>query len=414
MSSQTVVLSSSTNPKANAIVRQIANNWPPCTVHSTGPMRTKPRTRFEEYALLCRKAGPYGSRTPAGRWARRNPYPAAKAVHASRPIQPITGPVKQEPNGLAVPIHDVPLPHAYQSARDSGVLAPWEDSITNSIPSHESIGHLSEFLYNEVVGRYIVDGPPETGTAVKVEAKIGRLVYQDTNTRIRLPVTGETVVNRDLGSRVNFKSSITQEQHLSSNGFLNKTFMASQKPKIDSASPTTTTPRIPMTYVHAHEIDTEYELSGASFLSLPWSIRAWLKSHHSRARVLVTTDEKTGAFIRGIIKVCLAHLDVYSPRTEFDYRVSINLEMPMGDEWRSMVAAAAATDVKPPHRNNDRLSFKHLLYQIDLSRFTSAGSNKTTETAHELSVTVSTAKVIGHGLLRCDSRRNEFEKVVRG
>lgn len=160
---------------------------------------------------------------------------------------------------------------------------------------------------------------------------------------------------------------------MSSNGFLNKAFMSSQKPKGDSASPTPTTPRIPMTYVHAHEIDTDYELSGASFRSLPWSIRSWLKSHNSRARVLVTTDRKTGTFIRGTIKVCLAHLDVYSPRTEFDYRVSINVEMPVGDEWRSMVAAM---DAKPPHRTNDRLSFKHLLYQIDLSRLTSPGANK--------------------------------------
>ena len=210
MSSQTVVLSGSADSKADAVVRQIANNWPPPTVHSSGPMRTKQRTGFEEYALLCRKSGPYGSRTPAGRSARRNPYPTTKAMHASRPIQPTAGPVKQGPNGLAVLVHDVPLPHAYQSARDSGVLAPWEDSITNSIPSHESIGHLSEFLYNEVVGRYIVDGPPESGTAIKVEAKIGRLVYQDTDTRIRLPVTGETVINEELSSRVNFKSSITQ------------------------------------------------------------------------------------------------------------------------------------------------------------------------------------------------------------
>lgn len=148
--------------------------------------------------------------------------------------------------------------------------------------------------------------------------------------------------------------------------------MGSQKLKSDSGSPQTA-PRIPMTYAHKHEIETEYELSGASFLSLPWSIRSRLRSHNTRASVLVTTDRKTGAFIRGIVKVCLANLDVYSPQTALDYRVSVSLEMQVGDEWRSMVAAAGATT---PPRTNDRLCFKHLIYQIDLSLRTSQGANQ--------------------------------------
>lgn len=167
---------------------------------------------------------------------------------------------------------------------------------------------------------------------------------------------------------------------MASNGFLNKIFMGSQKPKSDSVS-SQTTPRIPMTYVHAHEIDTDYELSGAGVLSLPWSMRSWLKSHYSRARVLVTTDQKTGNFVRAIIKVCLANLDVYSPHTKFDYRVSINLEKNLGGEWRSIVVQRAPADVKPPHRINDRLNFKHLAYQIDLSQFTSPGANEVNKPA---------------------------------
>lgn len=199
----------------STLVQPMTNNWLPCTARNSGPIRTKPRTRFEEYARLCRMSGPYGNRTPAGRLARKSPYPATKAIHEGRPYQPATGQAKQESNGLAALVHNVPLPHAYQSATDSGVLAPWENSITNSIPSHESIRHLSEFLYKEVVGRYIVDGPPETGTAIKVEAKVGRLVYQNTDVRIRLAVPGETVIGRDFGSRVDFQSSITKVQPVS-------------------------------------------------------------------------------------------------------------------------------------------------------------------------------------------------------
>lgn len=110
--------------------------------------------------------------------------------------------MKQAPN---------PVPNAHSLAPDSGVLGPWEDSITNKIPSHDCISHLSEFLYKEIVARLNVEGPLEAGTAIKVEAKIGQLVCQDTSARIHLPVTGEHVIKKeDLGFRVNFKSSITQ------------------------------------------------------------------------------------------------------------------------------------------------------------------------------------------------------------
>lgn len=150
--------------------------------------------------------------------------------------------------------------------------------------------------------------------------------------------------------------------------------MGSQKPKSGSVPPETT-PRIPLTYVHAREIDTYYELSRAGILSLPWSIRSKLKAHNSSARVRITTDQKTRDVVGKIIKVCLANLDVHSPHTEFDYRVSVNFEKQLGDEWRGLVVPTAAK-AKPSRRNNDRLSYKHLAYQINLSRVTSPGVKK--------------------------------------
>lgn len=101
-------------------------------------------------------------------------------------------------------------------APGSGLLGHWEESFTNTIPSDEYIRQLSDFLYKEVVGRLDVDvGPTGGGSAagavIEVEAKIGQLIDKNTNTRLRLPVMTECVLNKnDPGLRVNFKSSMTE------------------------------------------------------------------------------------------------------------------------------------------------------------------------------------------------------------
>lgn len=142
--------------------------------------------------------------------------PGRNPTHPVQPIQSTTRQVKQEPNGHAAPIHDVPLPNAHSMAPDPGLLGPWEDSITDTIPSNEYIKHLSDFLYKEVVGRLDVDvgpagGGSTAGAVIEVEAKIGQLIDKNSNERLRLPVRTECVLNKDdPGLRVNFKSSMTE------------------------------------------------------------------------------------------------------------------------------------------------------------------------------------------------------------
>lgn len=154
------------------------------------------------------------------------------------------------------------------------------------------------------------------------------------------------------------------------NAFLNKTFAASQKPGGHSVKPHTK-PRIPMSYIHSREIDTTYELSQAGIHSLPRSIIHMLRSPHSKAKARVTTDQKTGKLLAKIIKVRLADLDVYSPNTEYDFRISINLEKRMGDNWHQLVQPRPQ-DVAKVFRHKDRVSYSHLAYQIDLTQVISS------------------------------------------
>ena len=153
------------------------------------------------------------------------------------------------------------------------------------------------------------------------------------------------------------------------NEFLNKAFMESQNPKGRSVPPHTKL-RIPMSYVHTHECDTFYELSQAGILALPQSIFHTLNSRHSKAKVRITTDQKSGNTLAKIVKVRLADLDVYSPSTNFDYRISINLEKNLDDNWRDLVEPMAR-NVRKADRMKDRVSYKHLAYQIDLTQVVS-------------------------------------------
>jgi hypothetical protein len=156
------------------------------------------------------------------------------------------------------------------------------------------------------------------------------------------------------------------------NNFLNKAVMDSCGRKA-GAKPAEfpTTPRIPMTYVHTRETDHFYELSQTVELTLPPSIRARLNPRHNKAKVRVTTDQKTGKELAKIIKVRVADLDVYSPTTVFDYRISVNLEMKYNGDVRDLVEVTEGGR-KMPERNKDRMTYKHLAYQIDLTQVTVA------------------------------------------
>lgn len=124
-----------------------------------------------------------------------------------------------------------------------------------------------------------------------------------------------------------------------------------------------------MSYVHTYECDSFFELSQSGALALPSSIRAQLNPRHMKAKVRITTDQKTGKEIGKIVKVRVADIDVYSPRTVFDWRVSVNLEMNFEGDMKTMTEPSS--DGRRADRNKDRVSYKHLVYQVDLTQVTS-------------------------------------------
>lgn len=127
-----------------------------------------------------------------------------------------------------------------------------------------------------------------------------------------------------------------------------------------------------MTYKHTRETDTFYKLSPTGIRQLPPSIASQIDT--SKAKVRITTEQKSGNVIAKIIKARIADIEVYSPRTSFDWRVSVSVEMDYQGDMKQLVEPDRR-DGKRADRNKDRMSYKHQGYQVDLTQVTPAEVN---------------------------------------
>lgn len=150
-----------------------------------------------------------------------------------------------------------------------------------------------------------------------------------------------------------------QGQHRAMNNFLNESVKASM--------PHSNPSRIPLSYAHKKERDTFYEIPPAE---LPPVIRQNLNPRH-KPRVRVTTDQRTGEILAKIVKCRVADLDIHSPRTCVDWRISVNLEMGYDGDVRHLPVVDGAMG-RANDRNKDRMSYRHLAYQIDLTQVAKA------------------------------------------
>ncbi|KAI9816007.1 MAG: mRNA-capping enzyme subunit beta [Pycnora praestabilis] len=438
------------NPNAHQpVLKREFESAPGTATSSQQPPRKKPR--HDEPPIFARKASRSTSSSPLMP-NRRQPVPAInssfKQEHRdgkSIPSQAsIPAVVKEESNGDTPPALNsgVALPKAQPDLGDHGPLGPWEPSITNLTPHEELTRVISNFLFEQVVIRNDVGagpagGVPGQGAQLEIEAKIGQLIDRNTNDRLKLPVLTECVLDKDNPNlRVQFKSSMTESQHRNLNKFLNTTFLSSQAkppPPSTSQSPQRELPlrpRIAMKYVHTRERDSFYDLPNSAFPLLPHSIRNQINQNH-RIKVRVTKKQGTNETLAKIIKARVADLDVFSPMTNFDWRISVNLEMSYDGEVDSIPESNDRS--RGADRNKDRMTYRHLAYQIDLTQVTPSDVSHAAPTAlhkkanadqfqsasktdkeHELEVEVSSAEVRKQGLLVQRGEVSQYEDLVRG
>ncbi|PTU24082.1 hypothetical protein P175DRAFT_0497195 [Aspergillus ochraceoroseus IBT 24754] len=287
-------------------------------------------------------------------------------------------------------------------------LGPWEPSITGFIPHEEVTKLVCDFLFQHVVLRNDAMAGPAgslsagSGAIIEVEAKLGHLVDLDRGERLSLPILTESVISRDNPRfRTSFQSNMTQAQHRAMNNFLNEAVRAS----MPQANPG----RIPLSYAHKKERDTFYEVSPSE---LPPVIRQNLNPRH-KPKVRVTVDQRTGEVLAKIVKCRVADLDVHSPRTCVDWRVSVNLEMNYDGDHQHL--PLAETGRGSSDRNKDRMSYRHLAYQVDLTQVARSEPSAKGEFEHELEIEVSAAEIRRQGqLAMAGDPKNQYEDLVKG
>ncbi|KAK9767243.1 mRNA-capping enzyme subunit beta [Basidiobolus ranarum] len=249
-------------------------------------------------------------------------------------------------------------------------LARLERSIFCVEPLDDILKVVSDFLYKHL------DRPH-----VEIEAKLGVLIDTRTNQRIKLPVATETVMSLEDDKWFRFESDMKLEQHKHFNEILNKRVSESKAPNYRGAI---------IEYKHTRETDRFYKVDGA--------------------KVRVTTDQQTGEVVAdGIVeKKRVANLNIHSPNTRLDFRITISEEIPKSlPEGKHLF-----------ERNKDRLSYRHEIWKFDLTQvkgneqpsrpqpsfYGYRAPERTPELKHELELEFADPKVL----------LNERKKIERG
>ncbi|KAJ2338230.1 mRNA-capping enzyme subunit beta, partial [Coemansia sp. RSA 2618] len=249
-------------------------------------------------------------------------------------------------------------PHIIESPRAQSPVR-LEQNLFGTRPVEDIVRVVADFIYTHMKDR----------KNIEIEGKLGRLVDKRTGQRISLPVVSETALSDDKNTR--FESNMTVQQHAMFNKLLNQRVDETRRADFRGSR---------VEYRHTKEIDHFYRMNGT--------------------RVRVTRDKETGEVLDVITKIKVADLNIFSPRTKLDIRITINEEQPM---------EMPDTEANKPilERHKDRLSYKQDLWSFDLTQVISpereagpvnpyaTGPPKTTPatTTHELEVEVAQPEV---------------------
>ncbi|PKY02051.1 mRNA triphosphatase CET1 [Aspergillus campestris IBT 28561] len=360
------------------------------------------------------RPGPDGDGHPVPGEDQSHPHCPRRPAVPTTPTVPAVSAVPSPVDGppaASQPPDPTPAqtPASAPAPASTGSLGPWEPSITGYIPYEEVTKTVCDFLFRHVVLRNDAVAAPAgsaavaQGAIIEVEAKLGQLIDMDRRDRLQLPLLSESVLHKE-GSRfrTSFESTMTVAQHRAMNNFLNEAVKASM-PHVNPG-------RIPLSYAHKKERDIFYEVSPSE---LPPIIRQNLNPRH-KPKVRVTVDQRTGEILAKIVKCRVADLDVYSPSTCVDWRLSVNLEINYEGDV-SHLPVVETTHGRGGERNKDRMSYRHLAYQVDLTQVAKSEPSAKGEFEHELEVEISAAEIRRQGqLAMAGDPKNQYEDLVKG
>ncbi|KAH9080568.1 mRNA capping enzyme [Lactarius deliciosus] len=250
----------------------------------------------------------------------------------------------------------------------SSILPPLSLSILGVEPLDEFIREIADFIHHLITTR-----PPDLQGEIEVEAKIGVIKDRGTGSRLQLPVLVETILAPKTAD-CHFESNMTAMQHKHYNRHLTSRAIHSS----------------PIAYTHSRLVDSFYT--------------------SDREKIRVTRSDKTGEVLATVKKVRLGNLDIYSPKRAADWRVSVNVEVPMPHPLGS-----------PTHtRRKDRISYSHEEFSIDLTQVASFGApGSQTELLHELELEIANSQLLTAAAAKrgvdnsSEPERSAFDELVR-
>jgi hypothetical protein len=94
------------------------------------------------------------------------------------------------------------------------VLGPWEKTFRWNTPYPDMLKVVQDWLWQNLDQLGDVGSDPREGQ-VEIEAKIGTLIDNNTDTRLKLPVATMCVIQPDLHSnRYSFRSEMREVSHM--------------------------------------------------------------------------------------------------------------------------------------------------------------------------------------------------------
>jgi len=282
-------------------------------------------------------------------------------------------------------------------------LTGFERPISNAALIYDDVSrNVCEFIWDTAVNNEMVrKAISDPRVQLEVEARWGQIIDTQSDQRLRGFWRTETVLNTEA-LQVKFESTMTALQHKRMNLYLNTQVQHSKQPG---------SPRPAIDYRHTYETDLFYELDQEGFSKLNPIVQQLISQAGSRQRVRVTRDKNTGEFLRAIIKHRIGNLEVSSPKTEWDYRIGINLEIEFPGSVESLKPAVeGGKTVEAMKRQKDRMSYSWLdAYQVDLTQVTQ-GSSKN----HELELELSSDVLVAEADKSRRKEANRYESLING
>lgn len=286
-----------------------------------------------------------------------------------------------------------------------GELVGYARPLTDDGRVYDEISRkVCDFIWQNVVENHLLlDASRESsGTQIEIEAKWGQIQDRRNGMRLQGIHSTECVVRDGDLEHTKFESTMSIEQHRRMNNFLNSHVQASKRPGAMRAE---------VNYKHIRESDTFYNLDQAGYSDLPQLTRELL-SGGSRHKIRITRDAKTGQILRAIIKHRVANIEISSPQTEWDYRISVNLEIDYpGPVDELSPAVEPGRSVEAMERKKDRVSYSWLegAYQVDLTQVTQATSKN-----HELELELDSEVLVNAANRIKMGQESEYENLVIG